>query len=160
LTSSRQTDPEPNLQIEVAADACDNGLANMLADLVRQNLVAKPHKQRDFVLMRGHVSIVADDADVALTLCFETGGKLTIHDGIVGVPSITIRGPADAIMALSNLPLGTRLALPIPRLGDAEGMKTVRAITLALRKGALHFYGAGLHPLLAMKLTRVMSIHG
>jgi hypothetical protein len=153
-------DSGESVHIELAADARDNGLATMLANLVRQNLVAKPHKRVDFLLLRGHVSIVADDADVALTLCFERGGRLTIHDGIVGVPSLTIRGPAEAIMALSNLPLGRRFALPIPRLGDTEGAKTVRAIASAVGKGKLHFYGAALHPRLAMRLTRVMSIHG
>jgi hypothetical protein len=156
----KDAESEANVHIELAADACDNGLATMLADLVRQNLIAKPHKRMSFFLLRGHVSIVADDADVALTLCFERGGRLTIHDGIVGVPSLTIRGPAEAIMALSNLPLGRRFALPIPRLGDAEGVKTVRAVVSAVGKGKLHFYGAALHPWLAMRLTRVMSIHG
>jgi hypothetical protein len=160
LRDEKGAESEPNLHIELAADAYDNGLATMLADLVRQNLVANPDKRRHFRSMRGRVSIVAEDADVALTLCFESGGRLTIHDGIVGVPSLTVRGPADAILALSNLPLATRLALPIPRPGDAEGMRTVRAIASAVRKGKLHFYGAVLHPWLAMKLTRVMSIHG
>ena len=66
--------------IELAPGAEDNGLAMMLADLVRQNLEAKPHKNGDFDALDGSVSIVADDADVALTLRFDSG-KLTIHAG-------------------------------------------------------------------------------
>src|ERR1700690_1702494 len=98
----------------------------MLADLVRQNLEAKPHKKADFEALGGSVSIVADDADVALTLRFERGGKLTIHDGIVGIPDVTIRGPSDGILPLSNRPLFTRFGLPIPNPNDPQAGKTVR----------------------------------
>ena len=38
----------PMVAIELAPGAEDNGLASMLADLVRQNLEAKPHKVPDF----------------------------------------------------------------------------------------------------------------
>jgi hypothetical protein len=153
---TRLTPPE----IALAPDAHENGFATMLASLVRENLDAKPQKNRDFAALGGNVAIVADDADVALTLCFEGKGKLTIHDGIVGVPLVTIRGPSEVIMALSNMPLATRFGLPIPRPRDREAMKTVRAIAAAIRSGKLHVYGMVLHPLLVMKLTRVMSIHG
>jgi hypothetical protein len=147
-------------EVELAPDAHENGLATMLTELVRQNLDGKPHKKGDFAALRGTVSIVADDADVALTLCFERGGKLTVRDGIVGVPDVTIRGPSDAIMALSNLPLATPLGLPIPGFRDREAIKTVRTVLGAVLQGKLHVYGMARHPLLVMKLTRVMSIHG
>jgi hypothetical protein len=147
------------MTIDLAPGAHDNGLATMLAALVRDNLEAKPQKKRDFATLRGNVSIVADDADVALTLCFDRG-TLTIHDGIVGVPDVTIRGPSEVIMALSSMPLATRLGLPIPDPRDREAVKTVRAVASAVGTGKLHVYGMALHPLLVMKLTRVMSIHG
>jgi hypothetical protein len=148
--------------VKLAPDAHENGLATMLADLVRQNLDAKPHKKRDFAALEGSVAIVADDADVALTLCFERGcgGKLTIHDGIVGVPDVTIRGPSEVIMALSNLPLATRVGLPIPNPRDADAVRTVRAVASAVGAGKLHVYGMVLHPRMVMRLTRIMSIHG
>jgi len=149
---------QPDVQLAPGAD--DNGLAIMLADLVRQNLEAKPHKKDDFAALGGSVSIVADDADVALTLLFERGGKLTIHDGIVGIPDVTIRGPSDGILALSNMPLATRFGLPIPRPGDREALKTVRTIFGLMRDGKLHVYGMAFHFALVMKLTRVMSING
>ncbi len=112
--------------IELAPGAEENGLATMLADLVRQNLAAKPHKRADFDALHGLVAIVADDADVALTLSFSAGssGGLTIHDGIVGIPDVTIRGPADTIIALSNMPLWGKLGLPIAKRGDKEGGRT------------------------------------
>jgi len=146
--------------VQLAPGTEDNGLAMMLADLVRQNLEAKPHKQGDFAALRGSVSIVADDADVALTMRFERGGKLTIHDGIVGIPDITIRGPSEAVLALSNMPLATRLGLPIPDPRNPEAVKTMRLLMGAMRDGSLHVYGIAFHLPLVMKLTRVMSING
>jgi hypothetical protein len=148
------------LDLRLAEDAQENGLATMLAELIRQNIEAKPQKKRDFATIGATVSIVADDADVALTLCFERGGHLTIHDGIVGIPDVTIRGPSDVIMALSNVPLATPLGLPIPHPRDREAVRAVATVVRAMREGTLHVYGMALHPILVMKLTRIMSIHG
>jgi hypothetical protein len=146
--------------VRLAPGAEENGLAMMLRDLVQQNIEAKPHKMGDFEALAGSVAIVADDADVALTMRFEAGGKLTIHDGIVGIPDVTIRGPSDAILALSNLPLATRLGLPIPDPRDREAVKTVRTVMDAMRAKRLHVHGMAFHLPLVMKLTRVMSVNG
>jgi hypothetical protein len=146
--------------IELAPGADENGLANMLSGLVRQNLEAKPHKQADFEALSGRVAIVADDIDVALTMHFERGGKLTIHDGIAGVPQVTIRGPSEAILAMSNMPLATSLGLPIPDPRDPEAVKTMRTVLGATFSGKLHVYGMALHAPLLARLTRIMSING
>ena len=145
--------------IELAPRAEDNGLASMLADLVRQNLEAKPHKQGDFRALAGSIAIVADDADVALTLRFDHG-RLTIHDGIVGIPDVTIRGGSDTIMALSNMPLLTKLGLPLPHPRDKEGVAVARSILAAMRSGTFHIYGMLFHLPMMMRLTRVMSVNG
>jgi hypothetical protein len=149
---------QPDVQLAPGAE--DNGLAMMLRDLVRQNLEAKPHKNGDFEALRGSIAIVADDADVALTMRFERGGKLTIFDGIVGIPDVTIRGPSEAVLALSNMPLATRLGLPIPDPRDREAVKVVRSVMGAMRDGKLHVYGMAFHLPMMMRLTKVMSIHG
>jgi hypothetical protein len=91
---------------------------------------------------------------------FVSGGKLTIHDGIVGIPDVTIRGPSEAVLALSNMPLATRLGLPIPDPRDREAVKTVRLVMGAMRDGSLHVYGMVFHLPLMMRLTKVMSING
>jgi len=147
------------MQIELAPGAEENGLATMLADLVRQNLESKPHKKNDFAALDGVVAIVADDADVALTLRFDSG-RLRIHDGIVGIPDVTIRGSSDTILALSNMPLLGKLGLPIPHPKDKEAVKLVRGVMDALKSGAFHIYGAAFHLPLLMRLTRVMSVNG
>lgn len=151
----------PDVELAPGADA--NGLAIMLTDLVRQNLEAKPGKMDDFNALRGTVAIVAEDADVVLTMRFEAleeRGKLRIHDGIVGIPDVTIRGPADAILALSNMPLATRFGLPIPSPRDPQAVKTVRDLVTLMREGKLHVYGMAFHFPMVMKLTRLMSING
>ncbi len=152
-----------SVAIELAPGAEDNGLASMLADLVRQNLEAKPHKVSDFDALDGTVAIVADDADVCLTLRFTRGprgGSLVIHDGIVGIPDVAIRGTSDMIIALSNMPLSTPLALPIPDPRDKEAVTTWKSVMAATKSKEFVMHGALLHPGLVMRLTRVMSING
>lgn len=146
-------------EIELAPGAEDNGLACMLGDLLRQNLDAKPHKKADFRALAGSFCIVADDAEVALTLRFDHG-HLVIHDGIVGIPDVTIRGGSDTIMALSNLPLKTRLGLPLPDPRNKEEMATVRGVFAAMQARTFHMYGMIFHLPALMRLTRVMSVNG
>src|SRR5450432_4298392 len=117
------------MDIALAPGADANGLAVMLSELVRQNLESNPHKMPDFEALSGVVAIVAADADVALTLCFDRG-DLRIHDGVVGVPDVVIHGTSDTIMALSNMPL-TKSGLPIPKRGDKAGRELVLSVLRA-----------------------------
>lgn len=145
--------------IELAPGAEENGLASMLADLVRQNLEVKPHKRRDFKALHGSVAIVAEDAEVALTLRFDHD-RLTIHDGIVGIPDVTMRGDSETIMALSNTPLVTRFGLPFPDPRDKEGVAVSRSVMDAMKAGRFHIYGLIFHVPMLLRLTRVMSVNG
>jgi hypothetical protein len=149
---------EPDVTLAPGAD--DNGLANMLAGLVSQNLQANPHKLKDFAALDGRVAVVANDADVALTLHFYRGGRLVIHDGIVGIPDLTIRGPSEAIIALSNLPATTPLGLPIPMPRDREAVGAVRVVATTLRDGRLRVHGALLHLPFFLRLGHVLSVNG
>lgn len=143
--------------ITLADGAENNAFATMLADLVRQNLESKPHKKKDFLALDGTVALVADDADVALTLEFRKG-SLVLHDGIKGVPDVAVRGSAEAIMALSNVPLTKPLALPIPT--DRAAVDVLRSMVKATRTGELRIYGLLGHVGLVNRLTRVMSVNG
>ncbi len=147
--------------IALAPGAENNAFASMLADLVRQNLESKPHKRKDFDALKGTVALVADDADVALTLEFvpqEGKGSLLLHDGIRGVPDVAVRGTSDAIMALSNVPLTRPLALPVPT--DRASAEVLRDMIRATRAGELKIYGMLRHFGLLSRLTRVMSVNG
>jgi hypothetical protein len=143
--------------IALAPGAENNAFATMLADLVRQNLESKPHKRKDFNALAGNVALVADDADVALTLEFG-GGNLTLHDGIRGVPDVTVRGSAESIMALSNVPLTRPLGLPLPT--DGAAFEVMRGMLRATATGELRIYGMLGNLGLLSRLTRVMSVNG
>jgi len=145
--------------ITLAPGADENGLAVMLADLLRQNLDQKPHKARDLAALDGRIAIVAEDAEVAMTLRFDRG-DLTVYDGVVGVPDVVVRASSDVIIALSNVPLTRRFGLPVPRASDREGRKTMREVLAAMRSGALDVTGAARHAPMMLHLTRIMSVNG
>jgi hypothetical protein len=149
------------LSITLAPGAESNAFAAMLCDLVKQNLESKPHKAKDFhALARGRgatIALVADDAEVALTLEFRDG-KLVLHDGIKGVPDVAVRGSADSIMAMSNIPLTRPLALPIPT--DRTALDVLVTMVKATRTGELKVHGMIGNLGVLSRLTRVMSVNG
>lgn len=149
------------ISIALAPGAEANAFASMLADLVRQNLESKPHKKKDFARLasgRGlTVALVADDADVSLTLEFKDG-HLVVHDGIKGIPDVAVRGSADAIMTMSNVPLTRPFALPIPT--DRSSLDVIRSMARATRTGELKIFGTFGNLGSLSRLTRVMSVNG
>ncbi len=145
------------LDIKLAPGAEANAFATMLADLVRQNLDSKPHKKKDFDALDETLALVADDAEVALTLEFRKG-SLVLHDGIKGVPDVAVRGSSDAIMALSNVPLTRPLSLPIPT--DRPSLDVLRSMVRQARTGELRIFGMLGNLGLLGRLTRVMSVNG
>jgi hypothetical protein len=147
------------MEITLAAGADENGLAVMLADLLRQNLEMKPQKARDMEAMTGRIALLAEDADVTLTLRFDHG-SLKVYDGVIGVPDVVVRASSDVILALSNIPLTRRWGLPIPAFRDREGLKVIREVLAAMRKGTMKVDGAAFHAPLMLHLTRIMSVNG
>ncbi|MBX3274809.1 MAG: hypothetical protein KF729_31385 [Sandaracinaceae bacterium] len=136
--------------VELAPGANDNGLAVMMATLLSQNLEDHPERGAIFERLTGRVAIIAEDADVALTMRFGER-RAVVYDGIVGIPDLTVRGSAEAIADLSRMETG-RFGLPDP---DGE---VNRAMARALREGSLRVYGlpAGL-PLL-VRLGALLSL--
>ena len=136
--------------VELAPGASENGLAVMMATMMGQNLDDHPDRKASFDRLIGRVAIVAEDAEVALTMELK-GGRAIVHDGIVGIPDVTIRGTAEIIADLSRMETG-RFGLPDPR-GEVN-----RAMVAAVREKRLRIYGlpAGL-PLLA-RLSTVLAI--
>ncbi len=141
-----------DLRIELAPGAHDNGLADMVASLILQNLNDKPQKREDFAKMHGRVAIVAEDAQVSMTLDF-TGNMLTVHNGIVGVPDVTVRASSDDIIQMSLVELTPRWALPNLR---GEVMKRVMERS---DSGQIRVFGALMHPALVFRLTRLLSVN-
>jgi hypothetical protein len=139
-------------RVDIDASAEQNGLAQMVAGLILQNLEEQPSKRDDFARLRGRIAIVAEDAGVAMTLAFE-GNMVTVSDGIVGVPEVTVRARSEDIVQLSLLELIPRVGLPNP-LGTAA-----REIFLKSKAGHVRVYGALLHIPMLLRLSRLLSVN-
>ena len=127
----------PPASIRIAPSAEENGLANMLATIMRQNLEDHPERGEVLDALRGRLAIFAEDAEVAITWVFEGGGA-TVHDGIVGIPDVTIRGGFEPIGDMSRMEsFRSRLLQHVP---DPRGPVN-QSMWKALRSGQLRVHG-------------------
>jgi hypothetical protein len=146
--------------IDLAPGAEDNPVACELAELIRKNLRASPRKQADFRGLRGSVLMVAQDLGEALTLRFDLG-RLTIHDGTVGIPSVTFCGDLADLRRLADVPLSRWLRLPGGGIVFArEGRETWRHLVGLFVRGDLKVYGLAAHPRTVVFLLRILSSRG
>jgi len=139
-------------RVVLAPGTDDNGLAQMLAGLLQQNLVDHPEKEQDLARLVGRVAIVAVDAGVSLTLRFGQG-RVTVHDGVFGVPDVTIRAKGDDIMQMSLVELEPRFRLPDLRKDGAKAMVE------ASRSGRVQMHGTLTNLPFLLRLTRLMTIY-
>lgn len=137
--------------IGLAPGAEDNGFAQMLATLLRQNIDERPEKKASFVKMRGRVSIVLEDIGSAVTLNFESG-RLTIYDGITGIPDVTVRAPWEWVTEMSLMELEPRFGLPDIR------KPVTKKVGEAQKNGTIKIHGWFASMPLMMRLTKVMSV--
>jgi hypothetical protein len=144
--------------VRLAPEAEENGLAHMLADLLRQNLAARPVARARFAEMRGRIVLHARDAEVTLTFDFR-GGFVVLHDGPLPSPDATIEADADAIVTMSRLPLRTRWELPIFDPRDARDRAALDAWRAVMREGQVHTvpHSARAIPLL-VRFTSILSV--
>jgi len=140
---------EPSVGLAPGAD--QNGFADMLATLIRQNLDERPEKRGAFSRMRGRVAIVLEDIGSAVTLRFE-GGRLTIHNGIVGIPDVTVRAPWEWVTKMSLVEITPRFGLPDPRGEVAQ------EVAEAQKQGIIKVHGLFPSLPLVLRLTNVMSV--
>ena len=140
-------------QIALSAGADQNAFAVMMAELIRSNLADHPEKQRDFASMQGRVALVAEDAESVVTLQFRRG-ELTVHTGMLGIPDIVVRGSSAALIDLSRVPPHRRLK-SVPDLSSS----VVRDLARAVYMRQLRIHGLFANSLLAVRLTRVLSIY-
>ena len=145
--------------IDLAPGADDNALAVRFAELVRQNLRVKPAKMQDFRALRAGIHVVARDTGDAFTLRFDHG-RLTVHDGALGIPTVTFCGDAASLMLLSELPITPWFRLPLRLPFRDEGSEAFKVLFSQLRHKGLKIYGLWAHPRTVTRLLRVLSVHG
>jgi hypothetical protein len=139
--------------IELSAGSEQNAFAGMMAELIRSNLADHPEKQHDFAAMSGRVALVAEDAESVVTLHFRRV-ELRVHSGMLGVPDLLVRGSSASLIDLSRIP-------PLPRARFLPDLRSsvVRDLARAIYDRSLRIHGLLAHPLLAMRLSHVLSIY-
>jgi hypothetical protein len=158
--SIRPQAPNPSSPIiDLAPGAEDNPLAVEIVDRMRQNLAARPTKLADFRALRASVLMVAQDVGASFTLRFDHG-RLTVHDGNVGIPWVTFCGDADALRRLHDLPVSRWLRLPIVGPFTQAGRESLRVLLGLVARGDLKVYGAVAHPRTVIFVLRLLSVHG
>lgn len=136
--------------IELGRDAEDNGLATMLAMLMTQNLHDHPERRKILHRAKGRVAIIAEDADVAVTLELRHG-ICVVHGGLVGIPDVTLRGGFEQIGDLSRMEMAG--VLPDPR-GEVN-----QALWSAIQDGRLRIFGAVSNFPLLISVGELLAIH-
>ena len=131
-------------------EAKDVGLAEIVFNLIRQNLEQRPHKRSSFNALHSNVVIVARDIDITITLVF-SGGELKIYNGIAGKADLKIVADHDAILTLSLI----NIFMGLPNYFDATG----RDILKKLLHGNLKIEGLLKHPLQLVHLTKIFSVN-
>jgi len=139
---------EPVIILDDAAK--DVGLAEMLCNLLSQNLEQKPQKFSSFGALKSNVVIIARDIDITITLAFK-GGELTIYDGVVGKADLKIVADHDAILGLSLI----HIFMGLPNYLDRTG----RDILKRLLRGSIQIEGLLRHPVQLTHLTKIFSVN-
>jgi hypothetical protein len=145
-----------DLIIDLAPGAEENVLAVEIAERIRQNLARKPALAADFRALRATVQMVAQDLAESFTLRFDHG-RLTVHDGGVGIPWVTFLADADVLRRLSEVPLTSWLRLPALGPFSPDGRKTWRLLADLLSRSDFKVYGAVAHPRTLVHLLRLLS---
>lgn len=139
--------------IDLAPGAENNPLAAKFAERLRQSVSENAGRERSFMSLKSTILVVPFDTGDALTLRFDLG-RLVIHDGNVGVPSVTFGGPSRALANLDELlPARFRDLLPgphgiAPALGEALRL---------FASGEVKVYGLWVHPRTIYRFLRLLS---
>lgn len=145
--------------VDLAPGAEENALAEEVAALIADNLARSPKKQADFRALRASVLMVAQDLAESFTLRFDHG-RLTIHDGNVGIPWVTFCGDAEALRKLADFPLTRYFRLPLAGPLTTSGRETWFHLISLFARGDLKVYGLMAHPRTVFHLLRVLTRHG
>ena len=137
-------------EITVDNSALENGLANMVADLIRANVESSPYKARVFSRLSGSVGLSATDAEVSLTLVFSRG-SCVVRDGMAADIGMSVTTDSESIIEMSNV----NLIGGLPSLFDGPG----RAIVKKAVRGEIRIRGLARHPVTLTRLAIVLSVN-
>lgn len=89
--------------VDLAPGADDSALAQHFAERIRAGL-EDPSKRRSFAALKATVFVVDFDSGETISLRFDHG-RLTVHEGPIGIPSVTFGGPRRALESLDRVEL-------------------------------------------------------
>ena len=145
--------------VDLAPGAEDNPLAVRLGELIRDNLARHPARRAEFRAIRAAVLVVAQDTSASLTMRFDHG-RLTIHDGAIGVPTLTFCGDEATLLRLPEIAFHRRLGLPVLGLRNPREGAPLRELAAQIARGDLKIYGLMAHPRLVLALLHLVSRPG
>ncbi len=138
------------LDITLAQGAEENGMAVMLAEMIKGNLVNKPERLKDFNKLKGTIWINATDAEVDMSMAFNHG-SLVVHDGKVGKPILVIATDSATLLDLANI----NIKMGMPYYFDETG----RMVIKKLLGRELKIKGMFAHTMALTHMTKIMSVN-
>ncbi|HTN88327.1 MAG TPA: hypothetical protein VL242_31820 [Sorangium sp.] len=144
--------------IDLAPGAEENPLAALFGRLIREHLARDGRRAADFRALRGSVLVVAQDTGTSMTMRFDHG-RLTIHDGAIGIPSVTFCGDEAALQKLPDVAFHRWPSLPKVGVLHRRQSGPLRELARLVASGELKVYGLVAHPRLILTLLRVLSRH-
>ncbi len=126
-----------------------------------------------FVAMKATVFVVDFDSGDAATLRFDHG-RLTLHEGTIGMPTVTFGGPRNALLSLDRVKLGDlpRALLGTPaRVSMADDARRsspppsnrrgpkleLRELLRLFSQKELRVYGLWSHPRTTVRFLRLVA---
>ncbi len=161
--------------VDLAPGAESSTLGRFFAERIRTNL-GEPATKNTFRSLKATVFVVGFDTGEAATLRFDHG-RLTVHEGTIGMPTITFGGPERALLSLDRLrlrDLGSTLlgeraevalvesrerrlsSIPPPSSRNNDRLE-LRELLRLLTQGELKIYGWLAHPRTTLRFLRLIA---
>ncbi|HEY7668956.1 MAG TPA: hypothetical protein VIE12_12655 [Actinomycetota bacterium] len=131
----------------VFVDPDPNGLAEVVGELIRQNLERDPARHR--LLVPTVATIVVPDADVGMTIRVDPP-RVEIANALAPVATLRVRAGSRSLLRLTATPL--RFGLPDP---FSHGGREVLADLVSRRT---RVGGLLRHPILTARLAMLLSV--
>lgn len=159
--------------VDLAPGADTSVIARYLADRIRE-AIEKPRLLQSFVAMKATVFVVDFDSGEAATLRFDHG-RLTLHEGTIGMPTVTFGGPRNALLSLDQVRLGdlprallgtgarvsladdARRSSPPPASNRRGPRLELREILRLFSQKELRVYGLWSHPRTTVRFLRLVA---
>ncbi len=166
--------------VDLAPGAELSVLARFYSERVRES-IKKKRRRAVFFSMKATIFVVDFDSGNATTLRFDHG-RLTLHEGTIGMPSVTFGGPLRALLSLDKLRLreipaalvgrtaevtlvdrseSRSVPPPPPSNGPPSSRRSPRAdlkeLARLLASGEVKIYGLWSHPRTVARFLRLIS---